>query len=73
MNSAKQHKWVILAAGGSGTRMNAGENKIFLQAGGISILLRSMLLFEGCGIKAGGEDGSPANDEAAGFELFGIA
>ena len=47
MNSAKQHKWVILAAGGSGTRMNAGENKIFLQAGGISILLRSMLLFEG--------------------------
>ena len=47
MNSDNTRRWVVLAAGGSGTRMNAGENKIFLQAGGMSILLRSMLLFEG--------------------------
>ena len=47
MNSENIHVWVVLAAGGSGTRMNAGENKIFLQAGGMSILMRSMLLFEG--------------------------
>lgn len=38
---------VVLAAGGSGSRMNTAENKIFLQAGGKSILLRSLLLFDG--------------------------
>ena len=40
-------KYVVLAAGGSGTRMNAGCNKIFLQVGGKSVILRSMLLFNG--------------------------
>ena len=40
-------KYVILAAGGSGTRMNAGRNKIFLNIGGISVLKRSILLFNG--------------------------
>jgi len=39
--------YVVLAAGGSGTRMNAGENKIFLPVGGISVLARSLRLFEG--------------------------
>ena len=39
-------KYVILAAGGSGTRMNAGENKIFLKIGGKSVLERSILLFD---------------------------
>ena len=38
---------VVLAAGGSGTRMNAGENKIFLKAAGVSVLVRSLRLFEG--------------------------
>ena len=37
----------MLAAGGSGTRMNSGVNKIFLPAGNKSVLLRSLLLFEG--------------------------
>ena len=40
-------KYVVLAAGGSGTRMKAGTNKIFLRAGGKSLLLRSLLLFDG--------------------------
>ncbi len=40
-------KYVVLAAGGSGTRMDAGENKIFLRLGGSSVLLRSILLFDG--------------------------
>ena len=40
-------KYVILAAGGSGTRMNSRENKIFLSAGGVSVLKRSILLFDG--------------------------
>lgn len=40
-------KHVVLAAGGSGSRMNLNENKIFLPAGGKSVLLRSMLLFDG--------------------------
>ena len=40
-------KHVVLAAGGSGSRMNTAENKIFLQAGDKSILLRSLLLFDG--------------------------
>ena len=40
-------KYVVLAAGGSGSRMNLNENKIFLPAGGKSVLERSMLLFEG--------------------------
>ncbi len=39
--------FVVLAAGGSGTRMNAGENKIFLSVGGVSVLVRSLRLFEG--------------------------
>ncbi len=47
MNTGNVRIHVVLAAGGSGTRMNAGKNKIFLEAGGKSILLRSMLLFEG--------------------------
>ena len=38
---------VVLAAGGSGTRMNAGENKIFLKTAGVSVLVRSLRLFEG--------------------------
>ena len=41
----KRH--VVLAAGGSGSRMNLNENKIFLPAGEISVLQRSMLLFDG--------------------------
>ena len=40
-------KHVVLAAGGSGSRMNTAENKIFLQGGDKSILLRSLLLFDG--------------------------
>ena len=40
-------KYVILASGGSGSRMNAGENKIFLQAGNQMILMRSLRLFDG--------------------------
>ena len=40
-------KHVVLAAGGSGSRMNLNENKIFLPVGGKSVLLRSMLLFDG--------------------------
>ena len=40
-------KYVILAAGGSGTRMHAGENKIFLRVGTCTVLCRSILLFDG--------------------------
>ena len=40
-------KYVILAAGGSGSRMNAGINKIFLHIGGRPVLQRSILLFDG--------------------------
>jgi 2-C-methyl-D-erythritol 4-phosphate cytidylyltransferase/2-C-methyl-D-erythritol 2,4-cyclodiphosphate synthase len=47
MTAMKERVHVILAAGGTGTRMGAGLNKIFLEAGGKSILLRSMQLFEG--------------------------
>lgn len=43
----KERVHVVLAAGGAGSRMGAGQNKIFLEAGGKSILLRSMQLFEG--------------------------
>jgi len=39
--------YVILAAGGSGTRMGAGRNKIFLPLLGIPVLLRSIRLFDG--------------------------
>ena len=46
MNREKK-KYVILAAGGSGTRIGAGENKIFLKIGGRQILQRSILLFDG--------------------------
>ena len=38
---------VILAAGGSGSRMNSGINKIFLPLCGFTILYRSIRLFEG--------------------------
>ena len=47
MNDSEHRIWTILAAGGSGTRMHAGENKIFLEVCGKSILQRSLLLFEG--------------------------
>ena len=47
MTAMKERVHVILAAGGAGSRMGAGQNKIFLEAGGKSILLRSMQLFEG--------------------------
>lgn len=46
MKTVSEKVHVVLAAGGSGTRMNAGDNKIFLDAGGKSILLRSMHLFD---------------------------
>ena len=39
-------KYVVLAAGGSGTRMQANENKIFLRVGGLSVLERSVSLFD---------------------------
>ena len=39
-------KYVVLAAGGSGTRMQANENKIFLSIGDRSVLVRSILLFD---------------------------
>ena len=39
--------FAVLAAGGTGSRMNAGENKIFLPAGEVSVLARSLRLFEG--------------------------
>ena len=39
--------YVILAAGGSGTRMHTDQNKIFLQVGSSSVLERSILLFNG--------------------------
>ena len=39
-------KYVILAAGGSGTRMGMEENKIFLSVSGQSVLSRSILLFD---------------------------
>lgn len=39
--------YVILAAGGSGTRMGAARNKIFLPLMGIPVLVRSIRLFEG--------------------------
>ncbi len=38
---------VILAAGGSGVRMGAGINKVFLNLQGIPVLKRSILLFNG--------------------------
>ncbi len=38
---------VIMAAGGSGVRMGAGINKVFLELQGIPILKRSILLFDG--------------------------
>ena len=38
---------VILAAGGSGVRMGAGINKVFLELQGVPILKRSILLFDG--------------------------
>ena len=47
MNDSNHRTHVILAAGGSGTRMKSGDNKIFLSAGGMSILQRSFLLFNG--------------------------
>ena len=47
MKTVSETVHVVLAAGGSGTRMRADNNKIFLNAGGISVLLRSMLLFDG--------------------------
>ena len=47
MKTVSEKVYVVLAAGGSGTRMNAGDNKIFLDAGGKSVLLRSMHLFDG--------------------------
>ena len=47
MKTVNEKVHVVLAAGGSGTRMNAGDNKIFLDAGGKSVLLRSMHLFDG--------------------------
>lgn len=47
MTAMKERVHVVLAAGGAGSRMGAGQNKIFLEAGGKSILLRSMQLFEG--------------------------
>ena len=47
MKTGSEKVHVVLAAGGSGTRMNAGDNKIFLDAGGKSVLLRSMHLFDG--------------------------
>ena len=47
MKTVSEKVHVVLAAGGSGTRMNAGDNKIFLDAGGKSVLLRSMHLFDG--------------------------
>ena len=47
MNKSNHRTHVILAAGGSGTRMNAGKNKVFLSVCGMSILQRSLLLFEG--------------------------
>ena len=39
--------FAVLAAGGSGSRMKAGKNKIFLPAGEVSVLARSLRLFEG--------------------------
>lgn len=39
--------YVILAAGGSGTRMHTDQNKVFLQVGSSSVLERSILLFNG--------------------------
>lgn len=39
-------KFVILAAGGSGTRMNADRNKIFLTVSGSPVLKKSILLFD---------------------------
>ena len=39
--------FAVIAAGGSGTRMNAGGNKIFLPVGERSALERSIRLFEG--------------------------
>lgn len=47
MTAMKERVHVVLAAGGAGSRMGAGQNKIFLEAGGKNILLRSMQLFEG--------------------------
>ena len=38
-------KYVILAAGGSGSRMHTPQNKVFLQVGGSSVLERSVRLF----------------------------
>ena len=35
--------YVILAAGGSGTRMHTDQNKVFLQVGSSSVLERSIL------------------------------
>ena len=40
-------KYVILAAGGSGTRMHTDQNKVFLQLGSASVLERSIQLFNG--------------------------
>lgn len=39
--------YTILAAGGSGTRMMASRNKLFLNIDGQSVLMRSIRLFEG--------------------------
>ena len=39
-------KYVVLAAGGSGTRMGTDENKIFLSVAGQSVLSRSIQLFD---------------------------
>ena len=39
--------YTILAAGGSGTRMMASRNKLFLSIDGQSVLMRSIRLFEG--------------------------
>ena len=39
--------YLILAAGGSGTRMQAGQNKIFLPVCGMAVIERSIRLFDG--------------------------
>ena len=39
--------YVIMACGGSGARMNAGMNKIFLPLAGKTVLRRSLEAFEG--------------------------
>lgn len=39
---------VIIAAAGSGSRMGAGINKIFLELGGIPVLARTLTVFERC-------------------------